>query len=188
LVTSQKLLRGGHLQIQLRQGDTELRAIAWRWTGEANLPAVVDVAYRLRLDSWQGKERLQLELQAVRGSALGADGNGVVVLQRRNRRYWCHRQGTMLVIRNSDGVEIRRPAPHGSGAPLPTSANPDPRQPSSANPVSSTPGSDVAVSSGQASCGPESPSESPSDDQTTMDHPYVRALIQEAAMALGLAA
>jgi hypothetical protein len=25
-------------------------------------------------------------------------------------------------------------------------------------------------------------------DQTAMDHPYVRALIQEAAMALGLAA
>ena len=209
LVTSQKLLRGGHLQIQLRQGDTELRAIAWRWTGEANLPAVVDVAYRLRLDNWQGKERLQLELQAVRGSALGADGNGVVVLQRRNRRYWCHRQGTMLVIRNSDGVEIRRPAPHGSGSPLPTSANPDPRQPSSANPVSSTPRSGGAVSGGQVSCGPEeSPSDSPSDDQTTMDkatmdqtamdqtvmdqtpmdHPYVRALIQEAAMALGLAA
>jgi len=164
LVSSQKLLRGGHLQVQLRQGDTELRAIAWRWAGDANLPAVVDVAYRLRLDNWQGKQRLQLELQALRGSTLGADGNGVVVLQRRNRRYWCHRQGEMLVIRNSDGAEIRRPAPKASA-----DISPDNSNSATSNSTTSKPAANGEV-----------------DD--AMDHPYVRALLHEAAMALGLAA
>jgi single-stranded-DNA-specific exonuclease len=164
LVSSQKLLRGGHLQVQLRQGDTELRGIAWRWAGDAKLPAVVDVAYRLRLDNWQGKQRLQLELQALRGSALGADGNGVVVLQRRNRRYWCHRQGEMLVIRNSDGAEIRRPAPKASAD---ISSN-------NSNSATSNSTTSKPAATGEA------------DD--AMDHPYVRALLHEAAMALGLAA
>jgi single-stranded-DNA-specific exonuclease len=86
----------------------------------------VDVAYRLRLDHWQGQERLQLELVALRPSA------GEVVLQRRNRTYWCRRQGADLVIRNAAGEELRR--------------------------------------------GLDSP-----------DHPYVRSLVLEAAMALGMA-
>jgi single-stranded-DNA-specific exonuclease len=244
VVCSQKLLRGGHLQVQLRQGDTELRAIAWRWAGDAKLPAVVDVAYRLRLDSWQGKQRLQLELQALRGSALGADGNGVVVLQRRNRRYWCHRQGEMLVIRNSDGVEIRRPAPK-SGAGIspdipnlttskPTasnaassnatlanaasndapstntpSSNAAPTNTSSPNAASTNTGSSNTTSSNTALANAASSNTESSDlssdssiaseqalvnQQTTgeaddtLDHPYVRALLHEAAMALGLAA
>lgn len=249
LVSSQKLLRGGHLQVQLRQGDTELRAIAWRWTGDANLPAVVDVAYRLRLDNWQGKQRLQLELQALRGSALGADGNGVVVLQRRNRRYWCHRQGEMLVIRNSDGAEIRRPAPKSSAnippgnstliTGKPTASKSTTTDTASANNASSdTTSSDIA-SGNPALANTEvddtmsagiqlasvalanTPSESITSTDTasidtassdlsggasmaseqalvnqqtkgevddTIDHPYVRALLHEAAMALGLAA
>jgi len=254
LVSSQKLLRGGHLQVQLRQGDTELRAIAWRWAGDAKLPAVVDVAYRLRLDNWQGKQRLQLELQALRGSALGADGNGVVVLQRRNRRYWCHRQGEMLVIRNSDGAEIRRPAPNLSAGispdipnlttSKPTASKPTTNEPAASNAASSnntstnatfanaaptdTPSTNTAptntlspntASSNTASTNAESTNSASTktalanaassnlssdssiaseqalaNQQTTgeadaaMDHPYVRALLHEAAMALGLAA
>jgi single-stranded-DNA-specific exonuclease len=249
LVSSQKLLRGGHLQVQLRQGDTELRAIAWRWADDAKLPAVVDVAYRLRLDNWQGKQRLQLELQALRGSALGADGNGVVVLQRRNRRYWCHRQGEMLVIRNSDGAEIRRPAPKSSAGILPgnpnsTTINPGANNTASTNttfangastntlstntpstnispfnaastntPSSNTASSKITASdtassnttssntalANSASSNLSSDSSIASEQalvnqQTTgeadaaIDHPYVRALLHEAAMALGLAA
>ena len=254
LVSSQKLLRGGHLQVQLRQGDTELRAIAWRWAGDAKLPAVVDVAYRLRLDNWQGKQRLQLELQALRGSALGADGNGVVVLQRRNRRYWCHRQGEMLVIRNSDGVEIRRPAPklsadispdnstlnaskstasntastnatlaNGASTNTPSTnispsnttstntpssnaapTNTSPPNAASANTASSNTASSNTTSSNTALANAASSNLSSDssiaseqalvNQQTTgeaddaMDHPYVRALLHEAAMALGLAA
>ena len=87
----------------------------------------MDVAYRLRRDDWQGVERFQLELEAIRCS-----GGDTVVLQRRDRTYWCRRQGDSLVVRNAAGVEL-----HSSTSP---------------------------------------------------EHPYLRALLQDAALALGLAA
>ncbi|MFM7086290.1 MAG: single-stranded-DNA-specific exonuclease RecJ [Cyanobium sp.] len=102
-VRSSRLLRGGHLQLQLVQGEAERRAIAWRWQGNPAPRGLVDVAYRLRLDHWQGKERLQLELTALRPR------NGEeVVLCRRDRTYWCRQEGPELVIRNAAGQEMRR--------------------------------------------------------------------------------
>jgi single-stranded-DNA-specific exonuclease len=135
-VVEQKQLRGGHLQLQLAQGDARLRAIAWRWQGPCQWAGPVDVAFRLRRDEWQGVERFQLELEAIRSSG------DAVVLQRRGRTYWCHRQGDTLVIRNAAGQEIRS-APPGGGPP-----------------------------------GPEASPEDP--------HPYVRGLLRDAAMALGM--
>jgi single-stranded-DNA-specific exonuclease len=133
-VAESKLLRGGHLQLVLEQGTTRLRAIAWRWQGETDLQGPVDVAYRLRLDRWQGEERLQLELLGIRPSC--ADE---VVLRRNERTYWCRRQGEGLVIRNAEGKEM----------------------------VAGVAGGKMA----------EEP-----------PHPYLRALVMEAAMALGLTA
>lgn len=132
-VVSQKLLRGGHLQLELEQEANQLRAMGWRWQGEANLPACVDVAYRLKLDSWQGQPRLQLELVGVRPNC-GADGTRDVVLRRRERSYWCRMEGDGWVVRNAAGEEIR------------------------------------------------------SDNAAMEQHPYIRSLLQEAAMALGLVA
>ncbi|MEA5390734.1 single-stranded-DNA-specific exonuclease RecJ [Cyanobium gracile UHCC 0139] len=105
-VVEQKLLRGGHLQLQLAQGEARLRAIGWRWQGPHQWAGPVDVAYRLRRDDWQGVERFQLELEAIRCS-----GGDTVVLQRRNRTYWCRRQGDSLVIRNAAGEELRSAIP-----------------------------------------------------------------------------
>jgi single-stranded-DNA-specific exonuclease len=129
---SQKLLRGGHLQLELEQNGARQRAIGWRWQGEANLPRRLDVAYRLRLDRWQERERVQLELVGLRSSAQGELGDAEVLLQRGERLYWCRRQGEELVIRNAAGDELH----------------------SGSNP----------------------------------QHPYLRALLQDAATALGLAA
>ena len=130
-VISQKLLRGGHLQLELEQQENQLRAMGWRWQGEANLPARVDVAYRLKLDNWQGQPRLLLELAGVRASS-GADGNSELVLRRRERTYWCRVEGDGWIVRNAAGEEIR--------------SNHPPKE----------------------------------------QHPYIRSLLQEAAMALGL--
>ncbi|MCT0249698.1 single-stranded-DNA-specific exonuclease RecJ [Synechococcus sp. CS-205] len=100
-VVSQRLLRGGHLQLELEQQGSRLRAMAWRWQGEGTAPELVDVAYRLRSDSWQGEERLQLELVGLRCS-----GSGDVLLKRRQRSYWCRRQGDGVLIRNEEGREL----------------------------------------------------------------------------------
>jgi single-stranded-DNA-specific exonuclease len=126
-IAAQKLLRGGHLQLQLEQGGRELRAMAWRWNGPQQLCGPVDVAYRLRRDRWQGVERLQLDLVALRPSP-----EGEVMLRRGQRDYWCRRLGDTVVVRNAEGREV------------------------------------MASESGH--------------------HPYVRSLLEEAAMALGLAA
>ena len=135
-ISQQRLLRGGHLQLSLRQGDAMARAIAWRWSGSENLPAEVDVAYHLRLNRWNGQERLQLELVAVRASS-----GDKLVLQRSNRSYWVSRDGEALVIRNAAGDELR-----------------------------GQPGDGGMCS-----------------DHPSGDHPYVQALLQDAAMAMGLA-
>lgn len=128
----QKLLRGGHLQLLLGQGSARLRAMAWRWQDDERLAGPLDVAYTLRLDRWQGQERLQLDVVALRASAVDE-----VLLQRAGRSYWCRREGSDLLIRNAAGEELRR----GEG-----------------------------------------------EEGSTADHPYIRTLLQEAAMALGMAA
>ena len=65
-VTSQRLLRGGHLKLTLTQGDDQREAIAWRWRENKPIPALVDVAHRISLNRWQGEETLQLEIEALR--------------------------------------------------------------------------------------------------------------------------
>jgi single-stranded-DNA-specific exonuclease len=75
-----------------------------------------------------------LELVGVRASATAASGAAEVVLQRRDRTYWCRREGSGLVVRNAAGEEL------------------------------------------SSAVGEQH------------DHPYVRALIQDAAIALGLVA
>jgi single-stranded-DNA-specific exonuclease len=103
-VVSQKLMRGGHLQLVLEQSGIQQRAVAWRWQGPETVQGPLDVAYRLRLDRWQGEERLQLELLGLRAS-----GGDEVVLQRQQRTYWCRRRGDRLVIRNAVGLELEAP-------------------------------------------------------------------------------
>jgi single-stranded-DNA-specific exonuclease len=129
-IVQKKQLRGGHLQLELEQQGERRQAIGWRWPGStAQLPRWVDVAFRLQRNVWQGRERLQLELLGLRASA-GAEDD--VVLERRQRLYWCRRQGDALVVRNAAGEELH------------------------------------------------------SDSQP--EHPYLRALLQDAAVALGLQA
>ena len=149
-VHEQKLLRGGHLQLLLSQGGARLRAMGWRWQGETELPAQIDVAYRLRLDRWQGEERLQLELVGLRAAA---EDSGEVVLQRHARTYWCRRDGDQLVVRNAAGEEL-------------------------VEQLSDLKLRSLKVDSESKPAGPLDPRH---------NHPYVRTLMREAAMALGLA-
>ena len=140
----QRELRGGHLQLTLAQGQGRIRAMAWRWQGPKHQPAVVDVAYRLRNNRWQGEERLQLEVVALRAS-----GGEEICLQRRQRLYWCRRHGDGLMIRNGSGEEVRATPAAGPGQ---------------------------AFNLADSGNHPQS------------SHPYLRSLVQDAAMALGLVA
>jgi len=94
-------LRGNHLQLELEQGGVRRQAMAWRWPGPDPEAGPLDVAWRLKLDLWQGEERLLLEVVALRGR-----GGDEVVLQHRRRSYWCRRQGDNILIRNAAGEEL----------------------------------------------------------------------------------
>lgn len=60
-----------HLKLSLSQEPesgqpTIMEAIAWRWGEFCPLPPRIDVAYRLRINEWNGTKTLQLELVGVR--------------------------------------------------------------------------------------------------------------------------
>jgi len=141
-VLEQRQLRGGHLQLLLGQGEARVPAMGWRWQGTTDLPEHVDVAYRLVLNRWQDRERLQLDLTGLRPAGAAS---APVLLQRHNRTYWCRRDGDELVVSNTAGEEVRRP-------------------------LSGT----VATAGGTA--------------EGNSQHPYLKTLLDDAALALGLAA
>jgi single-stranded-DNA-specific exonuclease len=100
-LVSCRRLRGNHLQLELEQGGVQRQAMAWRWSGPDPQGGPLDVAWRLKLDLWQGEERLLLEVVALRSR-----GGDEVVLHHRRRSYWCRRQGDNLLIRNAAGEEL----------------------------------------------------------------------------------
>ncbi|WP_088894120.1 single-stranded-DNA-specific exonuclease RecJ [Leptolyngbya ohadii] len=58
-----------HLKMTLAQTNDPamgIRALAWRWGEFYPLPDRVDVAYRLRLNEWNGTKSIELELVGVR--------------------------------------------------------------------------------------------------------------------------
>jgi single-stranded-DNA-specific exonuclease len=72
-VLDQRIVGQSHLKVTLSQdiktqdgGGTVFTAIAWRWAEYFPLPARIDVAYRLRENTWNGKTALELELMGVR--------------------------------------------------------------------------------------------------------------------------
>jgi single-stranded-DNA-specific exonuclease len=45
---------------------SSIKAIAWRWGEYCPLPSPIDIAYRLRLNEWNGTKSIELELVGVR--------------------------------------------------------------------------------------------------------------------------
>jgi single-stranded-DNA-specific exonuclease len=101
-VLRQRLLRGGHLCLELATAGASLTAMAWRWNGPEPNGRLLDLAFRIRQDHWQGRPRLQLELEALRPSDAQK-----VTLMRGKRCYQCEKQGVNLLIRNPEGQELK---------------------------------------------------------------------------------
>ncbi|EKV02828.1 single-stranded-DNA-specific exonuclease RecJ [Leptolyngbya sp. PCC 7375] len=45
---------------------TSIKAIAWRWAEYHPLPHQVDIAYKIRLNDWQGRQSVELELLGIK--------------------------------------------------------------------------------------------------------------------------
>lgn len=67
-VRSQRIVGKGHIKLTLTTEDAscEMTALAWRWGDYFPLPPVVDVAYKLKENTWNGQTNVELELISVR--------------------------------------------------------------------------------------------------------------------------
>jgi single-stranded-DNA-specific exonuclease len=72
-VLDQRIVGQNHLKLVLSQpasdptaSSTSFTAMAWRWADYFPLPQRVDVAYRLRENTWNGETALELELVGIR--------------------------------------------------------------------------------------------------------------------------
>jgi single-stranded-DNA-specific exonuclease len=67
-VLDQRIVGQTHLKVTLAQDKSgeSFSAIAWRWSEYYPLPDQVDIAYRIRENTWNGQTNLELELVGVR--------------------------------------------------------------------------------------------------------------------------
>ena len=68
-VVDQQIVGKGHIKLTCLDNGTQsfkVKAIAWRWRDYFPLPSRVDIAYRLRENTWNGNTTIELELMGVR--------------------------------------------------------------------------------------------------------------------------
>ncbi len=65
-VVDQQIVGKGHIKLTFSDGVTKIKAIAWRWRDYFPLPLRIDIAYKLRENSWNGNTTIELELLGVR--------------------------------------------------------------------------------------------------------------------------
>ncbi len=65
-VIEQQPMGKGHIKLTVADGITKIKAIAWRWRDYFPLPPRIDIAYKLRENTWNGNTTIELELLGVR--------------------------------------------------------------------------------------------------------------------------
>lgn len=105
VISSKATNSGDHLQLILADQNTELKGIAWGWSRFAFLPSVIDVAYKLKENEWQGIKSIQLEIIGIRNSQTEYKQTEINL---HNRQYICSLSliNKQLKIINSDGKEL----------------------------------------------------------------------------------
>jgi single-stranded-DNA-specific exonuclease len=107
-IIEQKIVGKGHIKLTLKQEKTPyyLKAIAWRWEEYFPLPKRVDIAYKLRENTWKGNTTVELELIGVR-LPISPEPPQIAEFNYRDRVYTCSvsKVGTIpeLRIKNQEG-------------------------------------------------------------------------------------
>jgi single-stranded-DNA-specific exonuclease len=67
-VVEQKTIGKNHLKLVLQENNSsqQIKAIAWRWQEYFPLPPYLDIAYKLKENTWQGTTNIELEIVGVR--------------------------------------------------------------------------------------------------------------------------
>ncbi len=106
-VVDQKIVGKGHLKLTLSQENQpiKIQAVAWRWGEYFPLPSRVDIAYKLRENTWNGNTAIELELVGIRLAASPAASPRKAEFHYNQRRYTCSLWEPLneLRIRNPEG-------------------------------------------------------------------------------------
>ncbi len=109
-VVEQKIVGKGHLRLSFIQDNqpVKITAVAWRWGEFFPLPSRVDIAYKLRENTWNGNTSVELELVGIRLSASPTSPTSPTQKAEfyyNNRRYTCSlsESSNELRIRNAEG-------------------------------------------------------------------------------------
>jgi single-stranded-DNA-specific exonuclease len=109
-VVEQKIVGKGHLRLSFIQDNqpVKITAVAWRWGEFFPLPSRVDIAYKLRENTWNGNTSIELELVGIRLSASPTSPTSPTQKAEfyyNNRRYTCSlsESSNELRIRNAEG-------------------------------------------------------------------------------------
>ncbi len=81
VVKDSKVLRGGHLLINLQQKDQSIEGIVWNWGNSIFNCEKIDCAFNITRNYWNGQAKLQLVIKALRKHQLK------VVLSKNNLKY-----------------------------------------------------------------------------------------------------
>ena len=106
-VVEQKIVGKGHLKLTLSQDNQPLKitAVAWRWGEYFPLPQRVDIAYKIRENTWNGNTVVELELVGIRLPASPLSPPKKAEFYHNERRYTCSLYESLneLRIRNPEG-------------------------------------------------------------------------------------
>ncbi|MBD2013071.1 single-stranded-DNA-specific exonuclease RecJ [Microcoleus sp. FACHB-53] len=106
-VVEQKIIGKGHLKLTFSQDNQPIKmtALAWRWGEYFPLPSRVDIAYKLRENTWNGNTAIELELVGIRLSSAPPSLTKKAEFYHNERRYTCSLSDALneLRIRNSEG-------------------------------------------------------------------------------------
>jgi len=106
-VVEQKIVGKGHLKLTLIQDNqpAKIKAVAWRWGEYFPLPSRVDLAYKLRENTWNSNTTIELELVGIRPSTVAPSPVQKAEFEHNQRYYTCSLDQSLneLKIRNPEG-------------------------------------------------------------------------------------
>ncbi|GCL39183.1 single-stranded-DNA-specific exonuclease RecJ [Sphaerospermopsis reniformis] len=110
-VIEQQIVGKGHIKLTLAQTIDnkryEIKAIAWRWRDYFPLPSRVDIAYKLRENSFNGNTNVELELVGVRLPQQVEKLFTTSKISKPTKFEYKQRQYTCGIYQNGVGAELR---------------------------------------------------------------------------------
>ncbi len=118
-VVEQRTVGKGHLKLTLKQDNqaSTIAAVAWRWAEYSPLPSRVDIAYKLRENTWNGTTTIELELVGIRLPASPTSPPTKAEFYYKERYYTCsfYEPLNELRIRNAQGKVLAVQKGKGTG-------------------------------------------------------------------------